>query len=61
MACERIVHSMCARPMLEQLMLHRGDLEGVIVESTYNWDWLVDGLMEAGYRVHFQPVSDSTV
>jgi len=52
---------MCARPMLEQLMLHRGDLEGVIVESTYNWDWLVDGLMEAGYRVHFQPVSDSTV
>jgi len=22
------------------------------VESTYNWYWLVDGLMEAGYRVH---------
>jgi transposase len=23
-----------------------------VVESTYNWYWLVDGLMEAGYRVH---------
>jgi transposase len=25
---------------------------GVVVESTYNWYWLVDGLMEAGYRLH---------
>jgi len=24
----------------------------VVVESTYNWYWLVDGLMQAGYRVH---------
>ena len=23
-----------------------------MVESTYNWYWLVDGLMEQGYRVH---------
>jgi transposase len=23
-----------------------------VVESTYNWYWLVDALMEAGYRVH---------
>ena len=23
-----------------------------MVESTYNWYWLVDGLMEADYRVH---------
>jgi len=23
-----------------------------VVESTYNWYWLVDGLMEAGYHVH---------
>ena len=28
------------------------DIEGLVVESTYNWYWLVDGLMEAGYRVH---------
>jgi transposase len=27
-------------------------LVGVVVESTYNWYWLVDGLMQAGYRVH---------
>ncbi len=27
-------------------------LEGVVVESTYNWYWLVDGLQEKGYRVH---------
>jgi transposase len=26
-------------------------LQGVVVESTFNWYWLVDGLMAAGYRV----------
>jgi transposase len=31
---------------------HREELAGVVVESTYNWYWLVDGLMDAGYRVH---------
>lgn len=30
----------------------RSDLEGIVVESTFNWYWLVDGLMEHGYRVH---------
>ncbi len=25
----------------------------MVVESTYNWYWLVDGLMEADYRVHW--------
>ena len=25
------------------------DISGVVVESTYNWYWLVDGLMEKGY------------
>jgi transposase len=29
-----------------------GDLSGVVVESTYNWYWLVDGLMASDYRVH---------
>ena len=28
------------------------ELAGVVVESTYNWYFLVDGLMDAGYRVH---------
>jgi transposase len=38
--------------ILEPLNLHHGEIEGVVVESTYNWYWLVDGLMEAGYCVH---------
>ncbi len=28
------------------------ELHGVVVESTFNWYWLVDGLMDAGYRLH---------
>lgn len=29
----------------------RGELSAVAVESTYNWPWLVDGLMERGYSM----------
>jgi transposase len=32
--------------------LYRTELAGVVIESTYNWYWLVDGLMDAGCRVH---------
>lgn len=28
------------------------DLVGVVVESTFNWYWLVDGLQAAGFTVH---------
>src|SRR5216683_2203952 len=38
--------------ILEGFALHQADIQGIVVESTYNWYWLVDGLMEAGYRVH---------
>ena len=38
--------------ILEPLAPHQADLMVVVVESTSNWYWLVDGLMEAGYRVH---------
>ena len=31
---------------------YRDELVGVVVESTYNWYWLVDGLQAAGYPVH---------
>jgi transposase len=31
---------------------HREDLVGVVIEATYNWYWLVDQLMNDGYRVH---------
>lgn len=30
----------------------REAVEGIVVESTFNWYWLVDGLQESGYRVH---------
>jgi transposase len=33
------------------LAVHRSELCGIVVESTFNWYWLVDGLLEAGYRV----------
>ena len=38
--------------VLPALAPYRDAIEGLVVESTYNWYWLVDGLMEAGYRVH---------
>lgn len=30
---------------------YRDEIAGIAVESTYNWYWLVDGLMERGYRM----------
>ena len=38
--------------ILEVLRSHGAKIVGVVVESTYNWYWLVDALMEAGYPVH---------
>lgn len=38
--------------ILAALEPHRAQLAGVVVESTYNWYWLVDGLQAAGYSVH---------
>lgn len=38
--------------ILEVLFPFKEDIEGVVVESTFNWYWLVDGLMDEGYRVH---------
>jgi transposase len=38
--------------ILEVLRSHRAKIVGVVVESTYNWYWLVDALMEVGYPVH---------
>ncbi len=31
---------------------YKPDLFGIVVESTYNWYWLVDGLIAKGYKVH---------
>ncbi|MHB8311260.1 MAG: IS110 family transposase [Metallibacterium sp.] len=46
----------CRRPnelprLLADLAPYRNDLVGVAVESTYNWYWLVDGLIDHGYAV----------
>lgn len=38
--------------ILGELAAYQEELQGIVVESTYNWYWLVDGLMEAGYKVH---------
>lgn len=37
---------------LQCLAPYKQTLTGIAVESTYNWYWLVDALMDAGYRLH---------
>jgi transposase len=37
--------------ILAELAPYREEIQAIAVESTYNWYWLVDGLMEAGYTV----------
>ena len=52
---QRIYHKRLPNDLatiLEQLAPYQADIEGLVVESTYNWYWLVDGLMDAGYRLH---------
>jgi len=39
--------------VLGMLEPYRDALVGVVMESTYNWYWLVDGLQANGYRVHW--------
>jgi len=38
--------------ILAALEPFRSELAGIAVESTFNWYWLVDGLMASGYRLH---------
>jgi transposase len=33
------------------LLPFKDDLVGIVVESTFNWYWLVDGLMDHGFKV----------
>lgn len=35
-----------------ELQPFQKDISGIVIESTFNWYWLVDGLMESGYKVH---------
>ena len=45
------------KTVLALLEPHREELAGVVVEATYNWYWLVDGLQAAGYRVYLANTS----
>jgi transposase len=45
-------HSNVLSVVLQSLEPFREELNGIVVESTFNWYWLVDGLMEAGWKVH---------
>ena len=38
--------------ILAELEPYRNELVGIVVESTFNWYWLIDLLMEEGYRMH---------
>lgn len=48
--CRR--HENNLETVLKVLKKYKRSLQGVVVESTYNWYWLVDGLMEHGYKVY---------
>jgi transposase len=38
--------------ILAELEPFNEDIAGIVVESTFNWYWLVDLLMDAGYSLH---------
>lgn len=38
--------------IVKELSVYRDNIFGIVVESTYNWYWLIDGLQEVGYEVH---------
>jgi len=39
------------RQVLRILEPYWEQIKGMVVESTFNWYWLVDGLMNKGYKV----------
>jgi transposase len=45
-------HANRLEDVLRALDAFKDSLQGVVIESTFNWYWLVDGLQEHGYPVH---------
>jgi transposase len=43
--------------IVEHLHPYQAQIENIIVESTYNWYWLVDGLQNIGYQVKLAHVN----
>src|SRR5210317_1249204 len=44
--------------ILAELEPYREQLVGIVVESTFNWYWLVDLLMDNDYQVHLANLAD---
>jgi len=40
------------RLVVQALKPYQDQIKGIVVESTYNWYWLVDGLIEEEYKLH---------
>ena len=40
------------KEVLKILAPFKEQIKGIVVESTYNWYWLVDGLIDNGYKLH---------
>ena len=45
--------------VLQAVEPFRGELSGIVVESTFNWYWLVDGLREAGWKMHLANTAEN--
>lgn len=48
----KMKHCNDLQEILPVLLPFRNQLKGIVVESTYNWYWLVDCLMDAGFKMH---------
>jgi transposase len=44
--------------ILKEIEPYKESIQGIVVESTYNWYWLVDGLKEAGHTVHLANIAE---
>ena len=47
--------------ILSTLAPYKDNMAGIVVESTYNWYWLVDTLTEEGYKVHLKHHEDPEI
>ncbi|PIR17167.1 MAG: IS110 family transposase, partial [Deltaproteobacteria bacterium CG11_big_fil_rev_8_21_14_0_20_49_13] len=48
--------------ILTTLLPYRGQIKGIAVESTCNWYWLVDALMDKNYPMHLgNPVYTASI
>jgi transposase len=45
-------HDNNLKQVIKALGPFKKNLQGIAIESTYNWYWLVDGLQEQGFKVH---------